>query len=130
MGSSTHNECIERLWRDMYRCVAQHYYDLFYVLEARGKLNPLNQTDLYCLHFVPRIEKHLQMFQESWNHHSLSTENNLSPYQIYIFGFICVYTNAGSCIQCTICRSTYFLLHDSTCYSTEKQVFAMYDTSI
>ena len=22
------------------------------------------------------------MFQESWNHHSLSTENNMSPYQI------------------------------------------------
>ena len=84
VGPSTHNERIERLWRDVFRCVAQHYYDLFYDLESCRNLDPLNHTDLYCLHYVflPRIEKHLQMFQESWNHHSLSTENNMSPYQI------------------------------------------------
>ena len=84
VGSSTHNEQIERLWRDVFRCVSQHYYELFYDLEGRRKLDPLNDTDLYCLHFVflPRIAKHLKEFQESWNHHSLSTENNMSPYQI------------------------------------------------
>ena len=50
------------------------------------QLDPLNHTDIYCLHFVflLRIQKHLRAFQESWNHHALSTENtNLkSPYQI------------------------------------------------
>ena len=49
------------------------------------QLDPLNHTDIYCLHFVflLRIQKHLRAFQESWNHHALSTENtNLkSPYQ-------------------------------------------------
>ena len=86
VGSSTHNERIERLWRDVFRCVSEHYYDLFYDLEAQNQLDPLNHTDLYCLHFVflPRIQKHLRAFQESWNHHALSTENNKSPYQIQI----------------------------------------------
>ena len=33
-GSSTHNERIERLWKDMYQCVSCHYYyELFYALE-------------------------------------------------------------------------------------------------
>ena len=49
-GSSTHNERIERLWRDMYRCVSCHYYELFYALEEDRILDPLNKTDLYYLH--------------------------------------------------------------------------------
>ena len=34
-GSSTHNERIERLWRDMFCCVSGHYYELFYGLEEQ-----------------------------------------------------------------------------------------------
>ena len=88
VGSSTHNERIERLWRDVYRCVSAHYYELFYDLEARCQLDPLNHTDIYCLHYVflPRIANHIRSFQESWNHHSLSTENNRSPYQLFFLG--------------------------------------------
>lgn len=87
-GSSTHNERIERLWRDVYRCVISNYYELFYLLEEQHDLNSLNETDLYCLHFVylPRINKHLQDFCESWNHHSLSTEHNQTPYQLMLLG--------------------------------------------
>lgn len=33
-GSSTHNEHIERLWRDVFRCVGQTFYDIFYALEV------------------------------------------------------------------------------------------------
>ena len=64
VGSSTHNERIERLWRDVYRCVSAHNYELFYDFEARGQLDPKNHTDLYCLHFVflPRIVKHIRAF--------------------------------------------------------------------
>ena len=87
-GSSTHNVRIERLWRDMYRCVSGHYYELFYTLEEQQLLNPLNDTDLYCLHyvFIPRISKHLLDFSESWNHHSLSSEHNHTPYQLMLLG--------------------------------------------
>ena len=35
-GSSTHNECIERLWRDVYRCVAVLFHDTFYSLEQEA----------------------------------------------------------------------------------------------
>ena len=33
VGSSVHNQRIERLWRDMHRCVTQLFYRLFYYLE-------------------------------------------------------------------------------------------------
>ena len=51
-GSSSHNERIERLWRDVYRCVGVLYHDHFRRLEDEGCLNPLNETDMYCLHFI------------------------------------------------------------------------------
>lgn len=69
-GSSTHNERIERLLRDVYRCVTSLFYDVFYRLESEGKLDPLNETDLYCLHyflpapisFLPHINETLSEF--------------------------------------------------------------------
>lgn len=39
-GKSTHNQRIERLWRDVHRCVTQLYYRLFYHLEDEGILEP------------------------------------------------------------------------------------------
>ena len=89
-GSSTHNERIERLWRDVYRCVGVLYHDCFRKLEEEGCLDPLNETDLYCLHFIfmPRINSTLESFIESWNNHALSTENNLTPNQLFIRGAI------------------------------------------
>ena len=89
-GSSIHNERIERLWRDVFRCVGIVYHDYFRKLEEDGFLNPLNETDLYCLHyiFIPRINSTLDSFIESWNNHSLSSENNLTPNQLFIRGAI------------------------------------------
>ena len=63
-GSSTHNEWIERLWRDVFRCVGVLYHDTFRKLEEDNCLDPLNETDMYCLHFVfiPRINStHLKV---------------------------------------------------------------------
>lgn len=89
-GSSTHNERIERLWRDVFRCVGILYHDTFTMLEQTGKLDPLNEVDLYSLHFIflPRINDTLQSFIQSWNNHSLSTENNFTPNQLFIRGAI------------------------------------------
>ena len=71
-GSSTHNQRIERLWRDLHRCVTQLFYRLFYYLENEGILDPLNEAHLYpdksCIRgvsdrlepslFVPNITVH------------------------------------------------------------------------
>ena len=51
-GSSTHNQRIERLWRDVYRSVGVEFRDTFCKLEDDGYLDPLNEVDLFCLHFV------------------------------------------------------------------------------
>ena len=82
-GSSVHNERIERLWRDVHRCVASVYADLFRDMERNHILDPLNESDIYCLHyvFIPRINRTITEFQESWNLHPLSSEGSLSPYQ-------------------------------------------------
>lgn len=88
VGSSTHNERIERLWRDVHRCVVILYADLFRRMEDDGKLNQLNEIDLFCLHvvYLPRINEALDEFVECWNNHPVSTENNLTPNQLFIQG--------------------------------------------
>ena len=71
-GSATHNERIEYLWRDVYRCVGCIFADTFCEVEE-GHLYPLNEIDIYCLHYVyiPRINSALEEFVEPWNNHSL-----------------------------------------------------------
>ena len=86
-GSSIHNERIERLWRDVHRAVL-HFADTFCDLESDGILDTLNDVDMFCLHYVflPRLNKCLRDFQESWNNHGLSTEGNMTPYQLFAEG--------------------------------------------
>ncbi|KAJ7384361.1 hypothetical protein OS493_022474 [Desmophyllum pertusum] len=57
----------------------------FYQLESEGLLNPLNETDLFCLHYVylPRINKSVSEFITAHNNHSVSTENNNTPAQMF-----------------------------------------------
>ena len=89
-GSSVHNTRIERLWRDVYEAVTSTYIAVFTELEDQNVLDPLNDTDLFCLHYVflPRINASLHSFQLAWNNHPLSTENNRSPIQIYMIDSI------------------------------------------
>ena len=86
VGSSTHNERIERLWRDVFRCVGT-VYSTFKQLEEE-ELDPLNEIDLYCLHrvFLPCINAALDAFVESWNNHPISGEKKFSPNQLFIHG--------------------------------------------
>lgn len=51
-GSSVHNQRIERLWRDLFRCAVKLYYKLFYSLEDREMLIPTNFVHIYALHYV------------------------------------------------------------------------------
>ena len=96
-GSSTHNERVERLWRDVFRCVGVLSYDTFQHLQEDGKVNPLNEVDMYCLHYVflPRINKALESFVESWNNHPVSTEHNRTPNQLFVEGALQQATSGG-----------------------------------
>ena len=88
VGASTHNQRIERMWRDVYRCIGVLYADLFREMEDDGTLCCLNEVDLYCLHavFLPRINNAIDSFVECWNNHALSTSHNLTPNQLFIEG--------------------------------------------
>ena len=83
--SSTHNVRIKRLWRDVYRCVTQMFSESLTKLEEAGILDPLNEVDLFCTHyvFIPLINRKLEQFLQSWNCHTLSSEHNMTPEQLY-----------------------------------------------
>ena len=84
-GRSVHNSRIERLWRDVYRSVSSSFITVFSELEYEGVLDPDNEADVFSLHYVylPRINASLAAFKSAWNNHQLSTENNMSPLQLY-----------------------------------------------
>ena len=87
-GNSVHNQRIERIWRDMHRCVTQLYYRLFYFLEEKGVLDPMNELHSFALHhvFLGRINKSLIAFKDGWNMHGLRTERNHTPVQLFQAG--------------------------------------------
>ena len=87
-GKSTHNQRIERLWRDLFRGCLILFYNLFYKMEDQMILNVENDIHLFCLHyiFLPRINHAIKQFMDAWNLHPLSSCNNLSPIQLWIAG--------------------------------------------
>jgi len=87
-GKSTHNQRIERLWRDVFAGCLTLFYDLFYGLERSGMLNPNDDIHLWCLHytFLPLINRHLINWKNAWIHHPLRTERNSTPMQLWIRG--------------------------------------------
>ena len=89
-GKSTHNQGIECLWRDVFRCVLSTFYSLFYQMEENLDLDPVGDNDLFALHlvFVPRINRSLEEFKNSWNQHPLRTERNWSPQKIWTNGVL------------------------------------------
>ena len=88
-GPSTHSQQIERLWREVFRCVCHLYY-LFYGMESVGILNTEDPVHLFTLHVgvIPRINKALSYFMETFNHHNVRSERNWSPYQMWINGMM------------------------------------------
>ena len=89
-GSSLHNQRIERIWRDVYRCVCSTYHEIFYSLEAVGVLDPDSEMDLFILHclYLPLINHSLKEFFNAWNSHPLRTEHNWSPKRIWLNSMI------------------------------------------
>lgn len=93
VGKSTHNQRIERLWRDVYDGVLSYFYELFYFLEDEGFLDVLNETHLYALHYVflKRLNERLKTWQGAWNHHRIRTVNS-TPIRLFTAGM----TNSSS----------------------------------
>jgi len=89
-GASVHNQRIERLWRDAFRCVLIEYYNIFYSMEDSGVFDPCDEMHLYALHFIylPIIQNSLTNFMEAWNNHQMRSVRNWSPNQIWLNGII------------------------------------------
>ena len=48
-GPSTHNQRIERLWRDVFDGVIGFYYELFSFMEENTILDPFNEVDIAAM---------------------------------------------------------------------------------
>ena len=85
VGSSVHNQRIERHNRAVKEQEFIGFKEEFYDLERQGILDPLNDTDMFCLHYVylPRINKRLSEFIDAQSNHPISTEGNNSPAQLF-----------------------------------------------
>uniref|UniRef100_A0A3B3HYF1 Integrase catalytic domain-containing protein n=1 Tax=Oryzias latipes TaxID=8090 RepID=A0A3B3HYF1_ORYLA len=84
-GSSVHNQRVERFNRDLNSNCRNVYAPIFYELESLKMLDVDNPTDLFCLHYVyiPRINCTLEEFQAAFNSHSISSEGNKTPVQLF-----------------------------------------------
>jgi len=86
-GKSTHNQRIERLWRDVFEGVLSLFYDLFYYMEDMGILDCLNENHLSALQYIylQEINRKLSVWTEAWAHHRLRTVRS-SPLALWMSG--------------------------------------------
>ena len=96
-GRSVHNQRVERFWRDLFIACTSLFYNIFYFMEDNGLLDPTNEIHLFALHYVflPRINKNMDIFRESYNKAPLSTERNKSPEQLWLTGMFVAGIHAG-----------------------------------
>lgn len=90
VGSSVHNQRIERLWKDMHKSVTSLFYKLFYFMEQNDLLSHLEDKHLFALHYIyiPRINRALETFVSGWNHHPIRTAHNKSPHMLFSAGML------------------------------------------
>ena len=89
VGRSVHNQSIERLWQDVFTDVLDLFKRLFMSMEDMGILNPINESDLWCLHycFLDIINlSQVNEWEAAWTRHALSTEHNLTQLQLWVQG--------------------------------------------
>ena len=86
-GPSTHNQRIERLWRDVFQGVLSYYYHLFYFLEDQLVLDPFDDKHIAALHYtyMDEINSKLRIWQKAWSNHRMRTTRS-SPYRLWIAG--------------------------------------------
>lgn len=84
-GKSTHNQRIERLWRDVFTGVLSYYYKMFYFMENEGILDPLNDVHIVALHYVylAKINHKLKLWADAWSNHQMQTIQ-CSPLRLWL----------------------------------------------
>ena len=98
-GQCVQNQRIERLWRDVFNACIVLFYGLFHYLEEINILDPDCDVHLFCSHYVylPRINRSLNSFKDSWIHHPLSSASQMCPSQLWMSGPHPEDTNADVC---------------------------------
>lgn len=86
-GKSTHNQRIERLWRDVFEGVLSYFYQLFYYMEDLAILDCLNKEHLLALHvvYMGEINRKLSVWSQAWNSHRLRSVKS-SPQNLWMAG--------------------------------------------
>ena len=86
-GKSSHNQRIERLWRDVFEGVFSLYYQLFYFMEDQALLDPFNNLHIAALHYVylPKINEKLEVWRNAWSKHRMRTVKS-SPIGLWVSG--------------------------------------------
>lgn len=109
VGKSTHNQRIERMWRDVYDGVTGFYSRLFSYMESIEMLDPNDEVHLFCLHtvFLPRINRHLKCWKDAWIKHPMRSEHGMSPEQLWVSGLQHI---AGS--SSTIAKEVFEILEE------------------
>jgi hypothetical protein len=76
--SSTHNQRIEQLWRDIRKDCLELFRRIFLHLEEQQLLDMDNAIHRVCLYhvFFPRIQESLERACFAWNNHQIRTEQN------------------------------------------------------
>lgn len=89
IGTSVHNQRIERLWREVNSIVCSRFKNIFGLLERFG-FDTTNEYHLFALQvtYLPVINEALEQLTSAWNSHALSTEHNLSPRQLWVQGML------------------------------------------
>lgn len=66
----------------------QLFFLSFFFLEELSLIDGNNPVDLYIIHllFLPVIQRQLNLFKDGWANHSLRTEGNRTPLQLWILG--------------------------------------------
>ena len=57
-------------------------------VEENGILSREDDAHIWCLHYVflPIINEHLCNWKDAWIHHPIRTENNKTPFQLWVTG--------------------------------------------